>query len=670
MALLLGIDTGGTYTDAVLLEDSSGEVVAGAKALTTRADLALGVGAAMDAVLGRAGIAPGAVAMVSLSTTLATNALVEGQGGRVALVLAGFDEGDLARQGLGEALAGDPVIALPGGHDHQGRELAPLDLDTLDARLAALPAGLAGVAVAGQFATRNPAHEVAIRELVRARTGLPVTCSHELSAALGGPRRALTAVLNARLIGMIDRLIAACEGHMAARGIPGQLMVVRGDGALISAAVAREKPIETILSGPAASIAGAGWLTGEREAMVSDIGGTTTDICLLRDGRPAIDPRGAQVGRWRTMVEAVAMHTSGLGGDSEVRLREGLEGGLVLGPGRLVPIALVARDFPHLVHNTLDLQLARTLLPEGVGRFVVPLFRELPPGLDEREAAVAGRLLSGPVAETDALRNRVEHSALNRLVARGHVLIAGVTPSDASHVLGRQGDWDREAAEKALALLARQSRDNGQPVAADARGLAQAITGQMTAQTAGALLQAAFAEDPRFAGQDPQALATHPLVAAALERHRGAVVPGLTLGVPVIGLGAPAHAYYGAVGERLGVRVVLPEHAGIANAIGAVVGQVSMAAEGQVTSDGPGIFVAHLPGGPERFPTSEAALAALRAALEAEARARARAAGVGDLHLAETSDVSEVAVQGRPMFIEATLRVTASGRPRIATGHL
>ncbi len=670
MALLLGIDTGGTYTDAVLLEDSTGEVLAGAKALTTREDLSRGVGAAMDAVLARAGVEPDTVDMVALSTTLATNALVEGQGGRVALVLAGFDEGDLARQGLGEALAGDPVIALAGGHDHVGRELAPLDLGALDAALAGLPQGLAGIAVAGQFATRNPAHEVAIRDLVRARTGLPVTCSHELSAALGGPRRALTAVLNARLIGMIARLISACEGHMQARGIGGRLMVVRGDGALISAEVAREKPIETILSGPAASIAGAGWLTGEREAMVSDIGGTTTDVCLLRDGKPAIDPRGAQVGRWRTMVEAVAMHTSGLGGDSEVHLREGIAGGLFLGPQRLMPVALLASDYPDFVHNTLDLQLARRLMPDGVGRFIVPLFSDLPPGLDERERAVAERLLAGPLAETDALRNRVEHSALIRLVARGHVLISGVTPTDASHMLAGGGDWDAEAAEKALTLFARRSRDDGTPVAQDAEVLARAIVRQMTLQTTTCLLEAAFAEDPRFADLGPGALAGHPLVDAALDRHRGAVVPTLTLGVPVIGLGAPAHAYYGAVAERLDVRMVLPEHAGVANAIGAVVGQVSMAAEGQVTSGGPGVFVAHLPDGPERFGERDEALAALRAALEDEAQERARAAGVDDLHLSERCEMSEVAIQGKPMFIEATLRVTASGRPRIATGGI
>ncbi len=122
------------------------------------------------------------------------------------------------------------------------------------------------------------------------------------------------------------------SAHLAAVGIAAPLMVVRGDGALISAAMARERPIETILSGPAASIVGARWLTGETDALVSDIGGTTTDVALLRDGRPEIDPLGARVGGWRTMVEAVAMRTTGLGGDSEVHLVRGARRRLAAGP--------------------------------------------------------------------------------------------------------------------------------------------------------------------------------------------------------------------------------------------------------------------------------------------------------------------------------------------------
>ena len=189
--------------------------------------------------------------------------LVEGQGGRVALVFIGFDAGDLDRGGLTEALEGrSGDHAWRGGHSHTGTEKAPLDLAALETAVAEVGDGVMGFAVAAHFATRNPAHEVAARDLIRRVTGRPVTCSHELSANLNGPKRALTAVLNARLIGMIERLVAASERHLASIGIEAPLMVVRGDGALISAAMVRERPIETILSGPAASIVGARWLTG------------------------------------------------------------------------------------------------------------------------------------------------------------------------------------------------------------------------------------------------------------------------------------------------------------------------------------------------------------------------------------------------------------------------
>lgn len=607
--------------------------------------------------------------MVSLSTTLATNALVEGQGGRVALVFVGFDPGEIARDGLSEALRGDPVIRLPGGHSHAGAEIAPLDLGSLREAVLALPPGLTGFAVAARFATRNPGHEIAARDLIRALTGLPVTCSHELSQALGGPKRALTAVLNARLIGMIDRLIGACEAHLARLGISARLMVVRGDGALVSAALAREKPIETILSGPAASIAGACWLSGEREALVSDIGGTTTDVCLLRDGRPAIDPEGARVGAFRTMVEAVAMRTTGLGGDSEVHLEEGLDGGLKLGPRRLVPVSLLAVTEGAMVHRALDAALAAEAPPDGAGRFAVPLWAGTPPaGLDPREAAVAGRLAGGPLPLPEAVRTRVEGAALMRLVGRGLVLLSGVTPSDAAHVLGKLAAWDGAAAEKALALFARRRSGRGDRIAPDAAAMARAVVAQLTDQTVDCLLEAAFAGDGRDWGMAPGELARHPLTRAGLDGHQGVVRVGLGLGVPVIGLGASAGTYYGAVGTRLGARMILPGHADVSNAIGAVVGQVAMVATGTVTSGGPGVFVAHLAAGPRRFDARDAALAALEAALAEDARARARAAGVEEIRLSVAREIDEVAVENQPMFIEARLRVTARGRPRIAVG--
>ena len=668
MAICLGVDTGGTYTDAVLLDEETDVVLATAKALTSRPDLSLGVGAAIDAVLSRSGIAPEAIGLVSLSTTLATNALVEGQGGRVALVFIGFDDTELARDGLQEALAGDPVLAVSGGHDHSGAARETLDLDALRDGLHRLPDGITGVAVAARFATRNPAHEVEAREIIRDLTGLPVTCSHELSQALGGPKRALTAVLNARLIGLIDQLIGACEGHLARRGIVARLMVVRGDGALVPADLAREKPIETILSGPAASIAGAQWLTGQKDALVSDIGGTTTDICLLRDGKPAIDPHGARVGPYRTMVEAVAMRTHGLGGDSELHLLAGLEGGLRLGPRRVMPVSLLAVSEPKLVHDALDRALAQGHGAAEGCRFAVPLWGHVRPGgLDRREAAVADRLAGGPLRLSDAVETRVEAPALDRLVSRGLVRIAGVTPSDAAHVAGLVSAWDAGAAEKALTLFSRQKTGAGVRLAPDGVALAPMIIAALHRQTEIALLEAAFAEDGTDWGdRTPADLARHPLTQAGLDAHDGLVRTRVSLGVPVIGLGASAGAYYGAVGARLGTGMIVPEHAEVANAIGAVVGQVSMTADGSVTSPGPGRYVAHLRTGPQIFGDADPATQALEADLSALVTAQAQAAGVDVPRIEIERDIRTAEVEGSAMFVSATVRVRASGRPRIA----
>ncbi|MBD3764498.1 MAG: hydantoinase/oxoprolinase family protein [Rhodobacterales bacterium] len=664
MTVLLGVDTGGTYTDAVVLDGRGTQVLGSAKALTTRPDLSAGIGAAIDAALAAAGVRPDRVALVSLSTTLATNALVEGQGGRVALVAIGFDAADLARAGLAQALAGDPLIRLAGGHGHAGEERAPLDLGALTRAVAPLGPQVQGFAVAAQFATRNPAHEQAARAAIRAATGRPVTCSHELSAGLNGPRRALTAVLNARLIGLIDRLVTACQAQLDARGIAAPLMVVRGDGALVSAGLVRERPIETILSGPAASLVGARWLTGQDEALVSDIGGTTTDVALLRGGQPMLDPDGARVGPWRTMVQAVAMRTTGLGGDSEVHLQPGLDGALHLGPRRLIPVALLADDHGPMVHAALDRALTRDAPGETDGRFALPLPGPQD-GLSPREAALLARL-PGQLPLGQVLTGWPDLAALDRLVARGLVQVAGVTPSDAAHVLGLMAAWDTAAADKALRLMARRRTGRGERLAPDAATLARAIHDRLVAQTVECLLVSALAEDPAFAGQDPEVLARHPLLRAGLAGHAGPVALTARLAVPVVGLGASAPAYYGAVGDRLGARMILPAHAGVANAIGAVVGQVIQRRSAGVTALAEGRYVAHLPDGPQTFAEPEAAIAALAAALAAEAADRARAAGTESPETHLQVDRREAQVEGRQVFVEATVTATAAGRPRIA----
>ncbi len=167
-------------------------------------------------------------------------------------------------------------------------------------------------------------------------------------------------------------------------------------------------------------------------------------------------------------------------------------------------------------------------------------------------------------------------------------------------------------------------------------------------------------------GLPPAQLARHVLLQKGLDSHRGLVRIEAGVNVPVIGLGASASSYYPAVGDRLGCQMILPEHAGVANAIGAVVGRVTIRRMGTVTSPAEGKFRVHLDTGPEDFGNADAAMASLQETLEYEARREAELAGAEDIYLTATRDVRSAKAEAREVFLEAEITVEASGRPRIA----
>ena len=661
--LFLGIDTGGTYTDAVLYSESEG-VLASAKSLTTRHDLAIGVSGAVETVLAEIGAAVGRIRLVSLSTTLATNALVEGQGGRAGLVMIGFGPQDLARDGLAEALGSDPVIYLTGGHNVHGNE-TPLDLAPLEQQLEDFGRQVSAVAIAGYFAVRNPAHEIAVRDLIRHRTSLPVTCSHDLSSKLGGPRRALTTLLNARLISMVARLIDATSGYLESRGIKAPLMVVRGDGALISAAEALMRPIETILSGPAASLVGARHLTGLENAVVSDIGGTTTDVAVLEGGHPRLDSEGATVGRYRTMVEAVAMHTFGLGGDSELRLEDGgFDAGLTLGPRRLMPLSLAAHLWPQPVIAALERQAQSSFPGRYDGRFALRtgLPKALATGLSVQEAALYERVTLEPQPLDAVLSATSQRATLDRLVARGLVLIAGFTPSDAMHVLGRQDQWNTEAAVLGAEIFARRKAGSGQAVADSASGLAGMVSARLTRQSAEVILTALLAEEG-ISGIDVSKSA---FVERALARAPGLVRFSLRPDRPLVALGASAPVHYPAIADMLDIESFVPVHAGVANAVGAVVGQVRETVTVFVTEPDEGRYAVNGAGAHELFRERAEAFARARELAGAEAREAAIRSGADHPVVEHGEHIDMPEIEGLEKLVEARFVATASGRPRIA----
>ncbi len=664
MALLLGIDTGGTYTDAVLFEEDAG-VVADAKSLTTREDYAIGVGNSISKVISKNSTSPDEIGLVSLSTTLATNALVEGQGGRVCLVMIGFDESALDRNGLREALDGDPVIFVKGGHNGQGDASQPLDEKALGTALTNLKEPVSAFAVASMFAIRNPEHEIAARNLILTQYDTSVTCSHELSSKLDGPRRALTSVLNARLINLIHHLIAATEEKLKALGIHAPLMVVQGDGALISAELAKLKPIETILSGPAASLVGAAYLSQMSDAIISDIGGTTTDIAILQDGNPRLDAKGATVGGWRTMVEAVDMYTVGLGGDSEVQtVKSGLEAELSLGPKRLVPVSLLAVNYPDLVHKTLDAQLLKSRFEDNFCRFALMVGQESGRSisLNETEQALIEQIQEGPISLEKLIKRRRHAAVLDRLVSIGLVQISGLTPSDAAHVLGLHKSWDQEAAIKATRLFSRQKNAKGLRIAETAEEMSQWIFSRLVGISCETLLIASLEQEPFL---DPD-LASDLLSATESSKSSPFIDVALRFKLPVVGLGASAHVYYPDVAKRLGTTSSIPKHAGVANAIGAVVGQVRVAVDGTISPTENDLYRLYHSGSPMDFATLEEAAQAADKLLGQEAQDRARDAGAGDISLRFERKDNTAMIDGRELFVESLVKAVAFGRPRIA----
>lgn len=662
MTHLLGVDTGGTFTDAVVWCDVTERVLGKAKAPTTHDDLAAGIGSAVDGALTDAGVAPASIGLVSLSTTLATNALVEGKGRRACLVLIGFDDDALDRAGLREAVGDDAVVIAAGGHTSHGDEAQPLATDEILAAVADLVDDVDAFAVTSQFSVRNPSHEVRIRDEILRHTGRPVTCSHELSAALNGPKRGVTALLNARLVALIEELLDAAGAMLDRRGIDAPVMIVRGNGSLVSTDFVRGRPIETILSGPAASLLGAARLADCSDAVVSDIGGTTTDVAVVSGGRPRSAPDGAVVGGHQTMVEAAEIRTHGLGGDSEVRLRDRAVGAqLDLGPQRVVPLARLAMANGDVVLQALERQLVADSVGEFDGMFAWLALR--PPrgaSAGRTDTGLLERLDTQPTPVDGLIRSRVDAASLRRLASKGLVQLAAATPTDAAHALGRLTGLDERAAQLACGVFARKRDRYGDAIAPDAMSMASKIVDAVVQRTARVLLEAALIHDGL-----PGETVEHPLVAASLDGHQGAARIDVGLTRPVVALGAGAASYYPAAAHILGTTAEVSDLAPVANALGAAVGHVRQATSVLVSAPRRGVFRIHTGGEPETLYDLDEARA--RADLVASERASnaAAAAGAVDISVELRWEQRSAEIDGNPYFVEGSATAIAAGPPRV-----
>ena len=671
--LKLGIDTGGTYTDAVLVEGER-TILSAAKRLTTRHDLTLGIGNVLDELpvdeLRRVGL-------VALSTTLSTNSVVEGYGAPVGVLLPGYGKKQVEKSGLLDIFESELVATLPGGHDALGRQRQALDEERAVQLIAMLQGRVAAFAVSSMFGVRNPAHEIRLREMIMERCARPVTCGHELASDLDAPRRALTVALNARMVPVIHELIKAVQDMLDRRGIDAPLMMVKGNGSLINTRTALKQPVGTVLSGPAASVIGACALSGAGNAIIADMGGTTTDIAVVTNGRPELSTDGVRIGAWKPMVEAVRVISLGLGGDSEVRFSG--QAGIEIGPRRVVPLSLLGHLYPKFVER-LRKQLADSP-GRSNNRFALRLeHSEVELARCTREELRAWELLADAPLEIDALvqRDKPAARAVARLQRRGLVIFSGFTPSDAAHVLGVSTHWCRESAELAARIWARQMRQlyglgrwPEHDVVAPSREVFECVT-QRICQ---ALIEAGLHQHRRLDCSEARRL-TGLLAELVLESVGApATVPEsgslfhlrFAADYPLVAVGAPAHTFFPVAAKHLGMQLTVPEHAEVANAFGAVMGGIVQRAQVTVTQPLHGHFVVHAETGPENFANLDEAIALAERLATDKVRQLAVDAGAAAVEtcLHRTGKHVDHDLDGE-LFLEATVIAIATGRPDLA----
>lgn len=358
--MLIGIDVGGTFTDGVLFNGH--DIVSSVKKTTREEDLQATLLGVLDELLLLTDASK--LKRVVLSTTLVTNLLATNRGERTAVIL-------LPGHGLPRSAyqMGDDMFLLKGSIDFRGREIEPLDTQEIDQCLQEIKArGIQRIAIASKFANRNDNHEQFIKKrILEQRDDAVVIVSSEMSAKLNFPRRAATAYFTAMTCHEWNNFADAIELAMHARSIKAEIHILKADGGTMPLASSRNRPCETVFSGPAASTMGGLALRDDSlNSVVVDIGGTTTDLSLIIAGAPLHASKGAAIENKLTHVNSLAVQTIPLGGDSVI---SGHSKRLVL-PYRKGPAACFGGDLPtvtdafnlHLNLELGDVQRSRDTL--------------------------------------------------------------------------------------------------------------------------------------------------------------------------------------------------------------------------------------------------------------------------------------------------------------------
>lgn len=574
MAYGLGIDAGGTYTDAVIYNLEEKEIIQTAKAVTIKEDLTIGINESLQQMKSSQ-LAD--VSLVSLSTTLATNACVEGNGCQAKLILIGCTRKVITLYGQDHGLpeAGE-IIFLEGGHGQDGQVEKEPDWEYLQQEISKTAALDEAYAVVELWGVRNAGFEQKARSLIRQWTNKAVVCGHEITGEINSLKRAASALLNARLLPLINSFLDAVKASLKNHQVDAPLVIVRGDGSLMAESFAREKPVETLLCGPAASVAGGLYLTGQKNCIIVDMGGTTSDLALIRDGQPVLTSAGAQVGQWKTGIHSIMINTVGLGGDSLIRHNREIS--LDIGPRRAAPLSWAAARWPVLLSKLKVMHHLERRHTVSLAEFFYLLADNSSSKDTEAEAKICAFLRSGPGSIEElaaACGSSVYNLPVQRLEQQGRVMRCGLTPTDIMHLTGEFTAWDSTAAQMAAEIMANQLHISVQE-------LIEIIRGQMKESLFVTLVKMLLTiEYPKITAGSPPDLQLRRLMQIMFHHtesrsNQGFLNLPFSISVPLVGIGAPTHLYLPPVAEALQTECIIPPFAEVANAVGAITGQVAV----------------------------------------------------------------------------------------------
>ena len=573
----IGIDTGGTCTDAVIYDFDRRKVLAFGKAQTTKQNLEIGIASVLDELpaeyVARA-------EMIALSTTLATNACVENKGVRARLLMIGFDAGLMdhlkeiyASYGLTDSTQFVILDAkVEGLYEH------PFDPDWEDLRKKAKEyfSDCDSVGIVQKHPRGNGGRfELTALKILQEELDVPLTISFDISNEVDILKTCAGTMLNARLIPLITEFMDAVHHVMADRGLDIPISIIRSDGTMMSEDMAKLHPVETILCGPAASVVGGSEAARDGDAVIVDMGGTTTDIAVVRNGVPETARDGIMIGGWKTMVKGLYVETVGLGGDSAVRYDR--DGKLFLDSTRVIPLSVLSSEYGHVVPELKELAGKGRVSSSWDHEYFV-LLKDISgkAGYTPLEQTVCGALKEKPLstlALAEAAGRYPRFLSTERLERDGIIIKSGLTPTDMMIIKGDFSLYDGAAARAALECLAPNISGSVQDVPDAVYDL---VCRKMYHTLGKLLLKIQYPGNKAFSDD----AVTGPVLDAFYEQAKDRVYGGsdaekdahlsLTTHFPLIGVGAPVHIFLPKVAELLGTQAVVTAHAGVANALGAV----------------------------------------------------------------------------------------------------